>query len=698
MVRIDVSRAEVKKMGWQRKAWNCISGGKSICSSATGDFARPRTRPGLAVALALVLATLVLSIVIPYARAADPGHPASSISAGTFESGDYTFPSNLTVSKFFIVNTSTLYVDALNERVGIKEMAPSYLLQVANASNAMNVSNVLFVNGTSGRVGIMTVSPTTTLYVTGNTYTSSTLSSGSDIYTTGTGDDLWLGNSTQASSKMQLYASGRLNVLSGNLTVNETTGYVGIGTTSPDTALSFGSSSTIDTLTGNLTIQVPSGSRILVGTGDLGDAVGKRFGFGDSNPTAVFEIADGYNDNLDTFYVKSRANDANQKVAYLFGEATNFQGYLLYMDTNEESGSTWNYMKGLADADGTPVQQFLLTGEGKLILGSGNPTNKLTVVGDVNATTNISTPKLCLNGDCQTSWPAGGAGWAASGNYVYNDTAAAKVGIGTATPQQKLDVIGTVNATDYLCTGGSDCIGATEINATDLASECSSITGSAGLCDSVDNTCSTSACTVGSDDTLTNPTVGGALSMANYAISNIGNANTDFTSDGGLTLNGNFSVLGTGTHTIAGNTSFDGGTLYVDSNNDRVGIGTTTPTVLLDAVGTASAVLIRVKTTNADTDSAISITNDAKTWLLQTRGYDLADAFVIRESGVGDRLTILSGGNVGIGTTSPSKKLEVSNSTQGITFDPTVINPVINTTANNLTITSAGGNVIIQLG
>jgi len=654
MGRFDVSKAEVKKMGWQRKAWNYINGGKSLCSSSKEENAKPRTRPGLAVALALVFFVMAALLIVPLVKAADPGHPASAISGNTFDTGDFIFPTNLTVNKFFIANGSTLYVDAINGRIGIR-------------------------------------------------------------------------------------------------------------TVSPDAALSFGSSSTIDTLTGNLTIQVPSGSRILVGTGDLGDAVGKRFGFGDSNPTAVFEIADGYNDNLDTFYVKSRANDANQKVAYLFGEATNFQGYLLYMDTNEESGSTWNYMKGLADADGTPVQQFLLTGEGKLILGSGNPTNKLTVVGDINATANMSTPTLCLSGSCQSSWPSGGAGWAASGNYVYNDTAAAKVGIGTATPQQKLDVIGTVNATDYICTGGSDCIDATEINSTSLASECSTITGSAGLCDSLDNTCSNSACTVGSDDTLTNPTVGGALSMANYPISNIGSTDTDFTSDGGLTLHGNFSVLGTGTQTIAGNTSFDGGTLFVDSNNDRVGIGTTSPNYLLEVANTSKALnvsnvlfvngtsgnvgigktgpthLLTVGTSAsnmvlgsytdvgrmwsgadsvfghnvyADTSSRVLkqlVTGYYGAWIrmyynggiyfgTSTAAGTAGDTVSDPAGTTNEKMVITNAGNVGIGA-DPSKRLDVSDGTKAITFDPAASTPTISTTASsNLTITSSGGNVIIQLG
>ena len=55
--------------------------------------------------------------------------------------------------------------------------------------------------------------------------------------------------------------------------------------------------------------------------------------------------------------------------------------------------------------------------------------------------------------------------------------------------------------------------------------------------------------------------------------------------------------------------------------------------------------------------------------------------------------------NVGIGTTGPTKKLSVNGTIDAITFDPSAApNPVMNTTGNNLTISSAAGSVIIRLG
>ena len=56
-------------------------------------------------------------------------------------------------------------------------------------------------------------------------------------------------------------------------------------------------------------------------------------------------------------------------------------------------------------------------------------------------------------------------------------------------------------------------------------------------------------------------------------------------------------------------------------------------------------------------------------------------------------------GNVGINTANPSKLLSVNGTLNAITLDPSAVpNPVINTTGNNLTISSASGSVIIRLG
>src|SRR3989338_2708008 len=102
------------------------------------------------------------------------------------------------------------------------------------------------------------------------------------------------------------------------------------------------------------------------------------------------------------------------------------------------------------------------------------------------------------------------------------------------------------------------------------------------------------------------------------------------------------------------------GVVYVNSTSGNVGIGTSSPGAKLEVIGT------------------LNISNS---------------------SGTGLGLFQDSAGNVGIGTTSPKAKFDVSNSSQGVVIHPTgglSDSPYINTTLNNLTITSKGGSVIIK--
>jgi hypothetical protein len=118
--------------------------------------------------------------------------------------------------------------------------------------------------------------------------------------------------------------------------------------------------------------------------------------------------------------------------------------------------------------------------------------------------------------------------------------------------------------------------------------------------------------------------------------------------------------------------------LTVNNLTRYVGIGTTIPTSLLHVAGTVSYGSIRVTPSSANGESAIAFftdtagtdTNDS--WVVGHAGWGNTGDFVIgnENNGAGGnvRLLIEKGGNVGIGTTSPSGRLHVYQSAATDTY------------------------------
>ena len=99
--------------------------------------------------------------------------------------------------------------------------------------------------------------------------------------------------------------------------------------------------------------------------------------------------------------------------------------------------------------------------------------------------------------------------------------------------------------------------------------------------------------------------------------------------------------------------SINDGSIYITGSNGNVGIGTTSPTRKLHVVGgsTYAALL------DSDQDYTLGLARSGtEEWWLKTY---TDGRFAIHENGVGDKVTIKAGGNVGIGTTSPGRQLEL---------------------------------------
>ena len=165
---------------------------------------------------------------------------------------------------------------------------------------------------------------------------------------------------------------------------------------------------------------------------------------------------------------------------------------------------------------------------------------------------------------------------------------------------------------------------------------------------------------------VNNETPGVALDV-DGAVNATGNA----TLGGTLNLSGDFSV---GTNP----------SLFVDTSNTtgRVGIGTSTPTNMLEVINSVNTgnTYIHVQNTGAG-NAGVKMQNNAGEWTVVANDR----LRIIDDDNAQESVSILSNGNVGIGITSPDSKLEINAASPGALFDALSLHNETTNTAGTAT-------------
>ena len=536
------------------------------------------------------------------------------------------------------------------------------------------------INPGGGNVGIGTTNPTNKLDVIGNASVTGTMGIGTNTPatqlevkgTTGiksSSSGTWIagnfGDNTNTNNRVVMgYQSGAATIAGNNnaltnwanLAINPGGGNVGIGTTNPTNKLEVigntktdglqitagaangyilqsnasGNASWVSTtllglenlynidgtLTGNRTVTMGANNlNFASSTGNLifNPSTSGNMGIGTSTPSNKLEVKG-------TTGIKSSSSGI--WIAGNFGDATttNDRVVMGYISGSATIGGHNNALNGWANLAINP-------GGGNVGIGTSTPTNKLEVVGNTSITGNI--------------------------------------GVGTTSPTNKLEVIGKIKTNDLQITTGAT---SGFILQTDASGNASWVTPSSlGIGSNLYN----------SDGTVTGSrTVTMGANDINFA-----------SSTGNLIFNPSASGnMGIGTTTptnkleIIGNTKTDN--LYVTSN---IGIGINNPTMTLmirNNVTTPNSNIASLGNAISDPSFALDVrkgnTSDVMVQLgLQYagstpnssirfhRGASSNDGFMSFTTNADvERMRINASGNVGIGTSTPTNKLDVIGNTK----------------------------------
>ena len=331
------------------------------------------------------------------------------------------------------IDGSTLFVDSANRRVGIGTASPSSLLHVRGTGNLLNVSNgtqsFLWVNDTSptayviipnGRIGIGTTSPEEELHVkTSNSGATNSIQvnneadtagsharlgavvgadsgapSGGDPYLyllVGGGDQYSIGIDNSESDKFKISKDSALGT-NDRLTI-DTSGSVGINTTSPVGLLNLLTSTGYSSNAANITNQGTGNSFVVE------DASG------DTTPFVI--------DNAGSIGIGTTSL-GNYKLNVIGG----ING--TWLNATNLNASSWVNSTAINIDDGT---LFVDAANSRVGIGTISPLFALDVRGSINSTAWVNSTALSIDG-----------------STLFVDSANRRVGIGTAAPSSLLHI------------------------------------------------------------------------------------------------------------------------------------------------------------------------------------------------------------------------------------------------------------------
>jgi hypothetical protein len=401
-------------------------------------------------------------------------------------------------------------------------------------------------------------------------------------------------------------------------------GYVGIGTTGPWYPLS---------------VVAPGGARAGIGLAGGGDA----YGYIDFTLTPLGTMAAGK--PIDFTW-------ALRKDAFFGGDSS---GASMIMVMNRQGGG-W-YVPLVLNPNGNVILAGANNAtNGNVGVGLLNPAYKLDVSGSVN-----SSGGLCIAGDCKTAWSqVGGSQWSNAAPSIFFNTG--NVGIGTSSPSQKLEVNGgALIGTIY---GSSAASGVLTLQSTSSTTK-----GTINI--GVDQTTTTNIgqsgttgnkLIVATDRLIVNNSsvrINGAADHGDLSVTKVNITNADAlqfrTTNPSIVSNG--SMLFTVNNVNSDNVRFSVQNSSI-SNAFVIDSNTATPAKLLDVrdLGASKFTVSGAGNVSAtgtvNASGGLCISGDCKTSWSQVGGPSQWN------SGASSAISY-SAGNVGIGTTTPAKALDV---------------------------------------